>query len=251
MLVAALEDEAEETVELVAFPKSYEKFRELLQEDALLRVTAKVDRRNDGIQLVLESVVKLDPAAVPPAEGGQPMTMDLEGLGEAEPLQPPFDQHPQPFHIDGRPTIPENAMSNGNSAHTPAAPTPAEPEPPAAPLITEPVSIIRPKARPAANGNGHDASAQHTTPQNDNGYAASARSLKLRLPHARDFDAGVQLMQQVYELLRESSGDDTVIIQLPKDSGVVLLKPRSGVRCSEALVDQLSGLLGAERVLVE
>lgn len=252
MLVAVLEDESEETVELVAFPKSFEKYRELLQEDALVRVTAKVDRRNDSIQLVLEGVSRLDPADAPPAGAGLPTAMDLEGLGD-EPLQPPFDQHPRPFHIDGRPTIPENPMSNGNGSHEPAAHAPAAPQPAPAPAIAEPVSIIRPKAarpQPAAqNGNGHEAKAQPTMSQESN--SSPTRALRLRLPHARDYETGVQLMQQVYELLRECSGEDPVIIHLPKDSGVVLLKPRSGVRCSDALVGQLSGLLGAERVLVE
>lgn len=230
MLVAVLEDENEETVELVAFPKSFEKHRELLQEDTLVRVTAKVDRRNEGIQLVLESVMRLDPAA-PTAASSIPNAMDLEGLSDMEP------------------PIPEN--TNGHAA--PASEPPPAPRP-AAPPIAEPVSIIKPKAAkpqpaapqqaaPSSNGNG-----------NGHGYSApsvSSRSLRLRLPHSRDYETGVQLMQQVYELLRESSGEEAVIIHLPKDNGVVLLKPRSGVSCSSALVEQLSGLLGAERVLVE
>ena len=64
MLVAMLED-LESSIELVAFPKSYEKYRELLQEDALLRVSAKVDksRRDDTLQLMLENASVLEPAA--------------------------------------------------------------------------------------------------------------------------------------------------------------------------------------------
>ena len=64
MLVAMLED-LESSIELVAFPKSCEKYRELLQEDALLRVTAKVDksRRDESLQLMLENAAALDPAA--------------------------------------------------------------------------------------------------------------------------------------------------------------------------------------------
>src|SRR5215211_6193909 len=68
MLVAMLED-LESSIELVAFPKSFEKYRELLQEDALLRVTAKVDksRRDDTLQLMLENAAVLEPVAGIPA----------------------------------------------------------------------------------------------------------------------------------------------------------------------------------------
>jgi DNA polymerase III subunit alpha len=257
MLVAVLEDETEETVELVAFPKSFEKFRELLQEDTLVRVTAKVDRRNEGIQLVLESVSRLDPeAAAPPVAVGAPVAMDLEGLVEIA-MSNPNDTVPA---IEAAVGAANGAGSAGGAgvetarravstnADAPAAPPMAQP---AQSAIAEPVSIIRPKARPATNG--HDARAPHDTLANGHapGNDGPARSLRLRLPHSRDYETGVQLMQQVYELLRESSGDDPVIIHLPQESGIVLLKPRSGVRCNPALVDELSGLLGAERVLVE
>jgi DNA polymerase-3 subunit alpha len=272
MLVAVLEDETEETVEMVAFPKTFEKYREVLVEDTLVRVTAKVDRRNEGIQLVLESVSKLDPVAAAPASPPPlPAVLDLEGLGEMTPPQPPFDQRPQPYHIDGRPTVesqwPEAESRQPSTedqrprteggqpmSETHDSRTTHDPKPAAAPPIAEPVSIIRPKAKPAAasNGNGNSQS---------NGSAAGAhavsepsgsqRSLRLRLPHADDFDAYVQLMQQVYELLRQSSGEDQVIIHLPKDNGAVLLKPRSGVQCNDLLVGELSGLLGAEHVAVE
>ncbi|HEX5691029.1 MAG TPA: OB-fold nucleic acid binding domain-containing protein, partial [Roseiflexaceae bacterium] len=55
MLVATFED-LESSIELVAFPKTSEKYREVLQDDALLCVTAKVDksRRDDTLQLLLE-----------------------------------------------------------------------------------------------------------------------------------------------------------------------------------------------------
>ncbi|HWQ13959.1 MAG TPA: DNA polymerase III subunit alpha [Roseiflexaceae bacterium] len=249
MLVAALEDEAEETVEVVAFPKSFEKYREVLQEDALVRVTAKVDRRNEGIQLVLESVSQLDPAAATPPGAALPTAMDLEGIAEAEP--PPAD--------DRRPATGDRAQG-GLTSDSAVAPPALETQDAkrkmqnaSPPPIAEPVSIIKPKGRVQQAGpqrnNGSGSDEQGNGAPAPNG--GPRRSLRLCLPRARDFDAGVQLMQQVYELLRQSSGEDAVIIQLPRDDSVVLLKPRSGVSASPALVGQLSGLLGADRVLVE
>ncbi|HMP41159.1 MAG TPA: DNA polymerase III subunit alpha, partial [Roseiflexaceae bacterium] len=80
MLVAQLEDEQEEAVEVVAFPKSYERLRDVLQEDALLRVTAKVERRNDSIQLVLEAAEQLEWKSTATPEA--PLALDLDGIGE-------------------------------------------------------------------------------------------------------------------------------------------------------------------------
>jgi DNA polymerase-3 subunit alpha len=264
MLVAVLEDETEETVELVAFPKSFEKFRELLLEDTLVRVTAKVDRRNEGIQLVLESVSRLDPEAVTtPTTSEAPMTMDLEGVVEIEMSNPndlPAAVEAAVGAANGTPGVVGGAGTDSSAggadvgdagAGVETARRAVSTDTPTPPPIAEPVSIIRPKARPATHD--HDAKATLDPPANghtlENG--GSARSLRLRLPQPRDYETGVQLMQRVYELLRESSGDDAVIIHLPQDNGIVLLKPRSGVRCNPALVGELSGLLGAERVLVE
>ena len=55
MLVATLEDEQEESVELVVFPRQLERVREVIVADALVRVVGKVDRRNETVQLVIES----------------------------------------------------------------------------------------------------------------------------------------------------------------------------------------------------
>jgi DNA polymerase-3 subunit alpha len=250
----------------------------VLQEDALLRVTAKVDRRNEGIQLVLESVARLDPAAAPPPDTTLPTAMDLEGLGESEPPPPTNDErrttndHRPPTNDHRRTTTDERPPTNDEQRPDGLASDPAVRLPPpetqnsnaqrapetqnssAAPLA-EPVSIIRPKAATkaakAANGSAGGNPRHASSPGNDGPSNGSGRSLRLRLPHTHDFDTGVQLMQQVYELLRQSSGEDAVIIQLPKDEGVVLLKPRSGVSASVALVGQLSDLLGADRVLVD
>jgi hypothetical protein len=102
MLVATLED-LESSVELVAFPKSFEKYRDLLHDDVLLRLTAKVDKRNESIQLLLESAEVLEPAASPPA-AELPPQIDLAGTAErfapppadALPMVGPADHTPHP-----------------------------------------------------------------------------------------------------------------------------------------------------------
>jgi DNA polymerase-3 subunit alpha len=245
MLVATFED-LESSIELVAFPKTYEKFREILQDDALLCVTAKVDksRRDDTLQLLLESAEPLETSAVgqAPAVSPQeaPVEMDLENMAESV----------APAHSTGT-EVPEAPWPGDDAPHIAEASLPPLPEPaallPTPSIDTQPISIIRPRvkvgASGAANGNG-----------NGNGAVATpepSHSLRLFLPRSHDFDADVRLMQTVDRVLRESEGEAEVIIHMPNAIGTVLLKPRHKVHCSDSLVGALREVLGAEGVLVE
>jgi DNA polymerase-3 subunit alpha len=254
MLVANLEDESEETVEVVVFPKSFEKLRDVLQEDALLRVRAKVDRRNEGVQLVLEGAERLEPSGETRRPGDDvranlvfahtPQRDEGRGMKE-EAGTPELTAAPK---VEEPVITPPTPTTAGESHPSSLVPHPSP--------IAEPVSIIKPKAQKpaAANGNGHSNGGNgHSNGGNGNGHGdnRSGRSLRLQLPPTVDVELGIQLMQQVYEILRTSSGEDAVLIHLPKQGGAVVLRSRTGVRCNDALVGQLSAVLGAERVFVE
>jgi hypothetical protein len=71
------------------------------------------------------------------------------------------------------------------------------------------------------------------------------------LPRTSDLDADVALMHKVDRVLRQSDGEDQVIIHMPNGSGTVLLKPRHKVRCSEDLIGALRGVLGGEGVYLD
>ncbi|HMO57466.1 MAG TPA: DNA polymerase III subunit alpha [Roseiflexaceae bacterium] len=228
MLVAQLEDEQEEAVEVVAFPKSYERLRDVLQEDALLRVTAKVERRNDSIQLVLEAAEQLEWKSTATPEA--PLALDLDGIGEiADAVTAVSEQDTTGVMMPGQPPV----------AAPPVAAPAAEP-------IATPVSIIKPKPRANGNGNG-----SHGHGNGNGHHEVPARALQLDLPYAADFDTGVRLMQQIHEVLRSSSGEDQVIIRLPKEQETVLLKARFGVNCTDHLVGELQRILGNAAVLVQ
>jgi DNA polymerase-3 subunit alpha len=55
MAIVTIED-LTGTIELVAFPDRYDEFHDLLQEERILDVTAKLDLRGDQLQLICESV---------------------------------------------------------------------------------------------------------------------------------------------------------------------------------------------------
>jgi DNA polymerase-3 subunit alpha len=62
MAVCHLEDQSG-TLEMVLFPDLYEATHELLVEDAVVKVSAKVDNRNDRIQLIAQAVSQPTPAS--------------------------------------------------------------------------------------------------------------------------------------------------------------------------------------------
>ncbi|WP_255604281.1 DNA polymerase III subunit alpha [Oscillochloris sp. ZM17-4] len=80
MLVGVLEDTTS-TIEIVVFPKSLAKCGDLLQNDAVLKITAKVDNRRDSPQLVVDAVEAVE-ASLAPAAAAVETEMDLEGVGD-------------------------------------------------------------------------------------------------------------------------------------------------------------------------
>jgi len=58
MAVCELEDQSG-SIESVVFPDLYDSASDLLHEDAVLRITARVDNRNDRIQLVVTNVTRM------------------------------------------------------------------------------------------------------------------------------------------------------------------------------------------------
>jgi DNA polymerase-3 subunit alpha len=119
-----------------------------------------------------------------------------------------------------------------------------------------PISIIKTRVKVGANGNGNGNGNGHGN-GNGNGYASappapvSTHSLRLYLPRTDDFDADVRLMQTVDRVLRQSAGEDPVIIHMPNGVGMVLLQPRHKVRCDDGLLGALRDVLGSESVIVE
>jgi DNA polymerase-3 subunit alpha len=254
MLVATLED-LESSVELVAFPKSFEKYRDLLQDDALLRVTAKVDKRNESIQLLLESAEVLEPLACAPHMAELPPQMDLEG--RTEEVLPMLDE-PQ-TQLAPTDEAPHPAGPNSRAAASAALPleSSAPPEPPAP---ESPISVIRSRMKVSANGNGNGNGNGHANGNgngNGNGgtYApappAFVPQLRLYLPRTSDLDADVVRMHRIDRILRQSEGDANVILHIANGETTVLLQPRHKVRCSEDLIGALRGELGSERVVLE
>jgi DNA polymerase-3 subunit alpha len=246
MLVASLED-LESTIELVVFPKTLEQYSDLLQDDAVLQITAKVDNRRDTLQLIVESCASLDTLARTDATAVVQPEMDIEGRGEEE------EAVPEP---DALPAAPEPHSADG-AAPAATAPQPVVP-PPQSPVATPAPTVIRARTKvsldsDAGNGNGNGNGHEHGYADNGSGesYQPPTRCLHLYLPRTGDFDADVGLMQAADSLLRSYEGADRVQLYLPNGIGTVVLRPRYTVNLSPALVEELERMVGSEGVAVE
>lgn len=213
MLVAELEDLTGK-IELVAFPKVLARCGDLLIDDAVVKISAKIDNRRDTVQLLVEHCEAVQAAASAAASVAIQPEMDIEDLANDEPamLSAPPPEAPAP------PETPAPAMSN----------------------------IIQPRARISLgqkNGNGHSES---TAPAS----AAPGRALRLYLPRSENYDNDVRCMQEIDQLLRESAGNDRVMLYLRNGVGTVVLQPQHTISVSDALLSDLRGMLGAESVIV-
>jgi hypothetical protein len=253
MLIVQIEDDSGGPYELVAFPKSYEKFKDVLKEEALLRIHAKVerDRRGDGFTLLLEGVALIDVSAPAPELPAPAVPSLREVVSEY-----PISTDPGMATADEAP-LPEAPPPRAESAPSPKPPPVEVPSAPSA----EPVSIIRPRAKAAtSNGNGHsNGNGKHHAQGNGNEQMSNngngnQRRLLLLMPVTEDYDQAVRLMQQVRGLLEQSAAHDhgdQVIIRLPSTMGTVVLKQRDMVTCNGPLLAGLREVLGTEAVLVE
>lgn len=254
MLIAVIEDETASDVEAVAFPKAYERLKDLLVDDALLRINAKVDRRNEGIQLLLESAEIIDSAPAAPAIASH--TPDAP-RHQRQPEVPRRVESPRQLASEPSVARADAILAAGFSPpeqiavteHHTALDQPSAPEPKATPApAVEPVSILKPRAKlpSVPNGSGANGGA------NGGGVSAAARrSLQIHIPEQHEYDAKIAVMQMVYELLKNSSGEDQVVIHLPNDTQTVLLRTRAGVDANDALISGLHTIVGREYVVVE
>ncbi|MBP1468726.1 DNA polymerase III subunit alpha [Candidatus Chloroploca sp. M-50] len=245
MLVANLED-LTGTIELVAFPRTLAKAGDLLCDDGAVKLTAKVDNRRDVTQLVVETVEPVV-AAAQPAPAPIASEMDLEGFGElVEPEAGPGAT------ATGSVREPARTINDATRAPVPVPPTPNPSTPPTTPITTirakQQVKVNGGESRGNGKGNGSasNGGTYHETPTVPQG-----RTLRLYLLRTGNDEADVRCMQDIYSVLRESVGPDRVTLYLPNGVGTVILQSQHTIQISSGLIDNLKGVLGAERVIAE
>ncbi len=258
MLVGMIED-VEGELEFVAFPRTYEQYRDMFADDAIVLLTAKVDFRRDQLQLICENVTTFDTA--PPADAQAPVYIPAEEEG----LLAFADEAPLPPEPDA-----DDAAWNYEDAPMPPAPMTMSAAA-AAPAAVPTNGGAHTNGHTNGNGNGHAAAANGgaavsivpsrrrvtiAPPASESAAESAAPAgprfhLHIYLPRTGDFDTDVARMREIDKILRLYEGEQIVTLYLPNAVGQVLLEPSHGIAPAEALLSQLSAMLGDERVVLE
>ncbi|MBI2320987.1 MAG: DNA polymerase III subunit alpha, partial [Chloroflexi bacterium] len=215
MVTAQLED-PHGVIELVAFPRTYERTRELWQDDALVVVDGKVDTRGDRVQVICEEIR--------PFEGE-------ESPADAAAVAAPAAANGR----NGHAAVRANGGGNGpaSSAAANGAPknggVPQSVQPPSS-VGTTPAS-----PRPAAAGRAR--------------RPHHPRRVRLTLRRSADEAADIERVRQLAALLHRHPGDDPVELCLaPNGNELVELELDVRVRYGPQLERELAALLGAGAV---
>jgi DNA polymerase-3 subunit alpha len=236
MFVGNFED-IEGTLECVAFPKAYEKFKALLHDDAVVRIIGKLDRRNDGLQLMIDKVEVLVLSDELPAASPSPA------------------RHEEAPHTTtaSAPAVPPPA---------PAAPAAVQPAYGAPAPMTPPNDAPKPRPQAGANDVIKTQRSQAVAPKAaptpapvTNEITGPAQVLRIYFPHFDNTESAVALMHEIYALTEHfrtaSHGDAILMIHLPVDERNVVLRMRGEVRDPLQLSDALRQHIGPDAIILE
>jgi DNA polymerase-3 subunit alpha len=277
MLLAQVED-LDGSIEMVAFPKVYEKHADFWQEDAIVAITAKVEYRRETLQLVCESVSDYtEISAATPVEA-QPIASDFEHIPDYldnapppddpawEAVSMPSDELLNTAHSDGATNGHGKHQTNGHSAngsnghtngasngHTNGASNGTvmngmDNEAQAQPAANTPITVVRPRQRITI---AKKSEPQGNTDGTEQVPSGPQYTLHIRLPRTDNYVSDLRCMQEVARHLQQYRGDHKVMLHLPKEDMIVLLEPMERINPAQELVTQLNELLGEGSVEVE
>jgi len=250
MFVGTFED-MEGSMECVAFPKVFEKFQALLHADAIVRIIGKLDRRNEGFQIIIDKVesLKLRDTPLPTME------VAISDTDEAPMAEQSSDMTPPALNTSATP-----APAPAPEVNIPSPPPPVAPAPPAAKATTPPPPASRSdiiKTAPRTTQQPKTAAAPVAPPPASNGHEANGPShvLHIYFPLFDDHESAVQLMHEIYAVTEHyrtsTDGEAVMMIHLPVQQREVVLQMRGTLRDPIALSDTLKSTIGAEAVVLE
>lgn len=281
MLIAMVED-LDSSIEMVAFPKVYEKYANFWLDDNIVAITAKVEHRRDSLQLVCESVseytevVAAAPVEVNMAYSGFDSGMVYAGDDAPPPDDPAWSSLAMlsggpstavangngnghsggnsngNSYSNGHAAPAANGHSNGNGAHAHngnGQSAMGQSEPGNAgekPAEATPVTVIRARQRIEIKRKE-----EAPTPQAAPQPIGPQCTLHIYLPRTDNYIDDLRCMQEVAKQLQQFQGDHKVRLYLPKDEVFVVMEPMERINATQELVTRLSGLLGEASVQLE
>jgi DNA polymerase-3 subunit alpha len=284
MLIAQVED-IDGTIEMVAFPKVYDKYSAFWQDDNIVAITAKVEDRRESLQLVCESVSDYtEIAAAAPVEVNVAYGDFDNGMAYAGDDAPPPDDPAwsvvaraggnghstiEAANGNGKAGMPHNGNGNGHAAnghngnghaahghsngqngtHNGNGHTAMESKGSAASPAqpgTEAAPVTVIRPRQRI-----EIKRREETPQSPQTPSGPAYTLHIHLPRSENYIDDLRCMQEVARHLQQFRGEHSVRLYLPKDEVFVVLEPMERINPTQELVARLAGLLGESSVQVE
>ncbi|HEX8598720.1 MAG TPA: PHP domain-containing protein [Chloroflexia bacterium] len=252
MSVAWLED-AEGTIELVAFPPGYKRHAELWAENQPVIVTARVRKHVEGdIYLLCEHMAAFEDAA----EEAE-LTVKVKQSKKAQAALEEFTSKASAPGGNGANGTHDangaNGKSAGNGTHAAAAQAPVY-APTTKPAAIAPTPTQAPPATPiAAAASTATTAPTMTNPASTTTGGPPARKIIITLPITEDDQADIDRMIALKEILHEHPGTDAVTLRIPyapETGHLTTAQLPRGVGYSTVLEAEVVRLLGTDAIEV-
>jgi len=245
------------TVDVIVFPRVYERFKDKLVVENIVVVSGKLDNRQDrvGSQTNLEHSLLADWFKAPhellrPAGNGGYAN---GGYASTDYNAPSFVAESPGDYYGVTPDFPPDppvSVRNGTDRREPVAPTAQPVVPPANVSTTNSVTANSVTANgvtvSGVNGPRHD------TPPMPEEPPMPPATICVTLPRTGDPTHDFSRLAQLHDLLKAESGQDNFVVYLENERGkrVELLFPNERTRYTPTLKEQVAGLVGAENIRV-
>jgi hypothetical protein len=251
MSVAWLED-AEGTIELVAFPPGYKRHADLWAENQPVIVTARVRKHAEGdIYLLCEHMAAFEDAAEEVE-----LTVKVKQSKKAQAaLEEYTAKAGAPTGNGTNGTNGGNGKNAGNGAHGAPAPAPAHATNPK-PAIIAPTPARAPEVThmpAAASASTATTVPTMTNPATTTTGGPPAHKIIITLPITEDDQADIDRMIALKEILHEHPGTDAVTLRIPyapEPGHLTTAQLPRGVGYSTVLEAEVVRLLGTDAIAV-
>ncbi len=253
---ATLED-IQGTVELVVFPKTWEKYHELLKMDTVISAEGRLDAQSGDPKVLVDKLSEVQPdefvddspsSTTMPAPGSQGRMKPAGDLEDTPPEEPP------PPDWDELPT-----QHSAQAAQTFTEPMAIEEDQPASArekLAAALEKIAEPAGEPLVDGRTMVEVAQSATPLppliTSPGEEPSQRTLKVELRSSGNKDQDKRRLQRLLGFMHSCPGQDHFALLLVENGHRYMLDfPNDTTGICEELLRRLSEIVGAHNVSVE
>jgi DNA polymerase-3 subunit alpha len=230
------------TVDVIVFPRTYERFKDKLVIERVVVVSGKLDNRPDREEhSLLADWFKEPHELMRPLTSPSPV--DNGGYPTSDYGASSFVAEPRGFY-GTEPELSEDSPSanspNGNRTETRT--------PGVRPGVSQP-QRLKPSASPSSNGGNGE---RHYTPPPPEEPPTPSAMVYVTLPRTGDPSRDFLRLAQLHELLKAESGQDSFVVYFENESGkrVELSFPNEHTRYTPHLKEQVAGIVGAENIRV-